>query len=82
MELKIKAEIKSRQLEDYVFCLGYREDIDNILSITDIGLLVSLREGLPKSVMEMMAMEIPLVVTDIRGNRDLVINGENGVLYQ
>lgn len=75
---EIKNEIRNRQLEDYVHCLGYRDDINQILSITNIGLLVSLREGLPKSVMEMMAMEIPLVVTDIRGNRDLVENGENG----
>ncbi|WP_010094028.1 glycosyltransferase family 4 protein [Ornithinibacillus scapharcae] len=75
---EIKNEITNRKLEDYVFCLGYRGDIDQILSVTDIGLLVSLREGLPKSVMEMMAMEIPLIVTDIRGNRDLVIDEKNG----
>jgi glycosyltransferase involved in cell wall biosynthesis len=75
---EMQHEIKSRNLDQFVRCLGYRTDIEDILSITDIGLLVSIREGLPKSVMEMMAMEIPLIVTDIRGNRDLVQDGENG----
>ncbi|HAM80049.1 glycosyltransferase family 4 protein [Ornithinibacillus bavariensis] len=76
---EIQNEIQSRNLEPYIRCLGYRTDIEDILSITDIGLLVSIREGLPKSVMEMMAMEIPLIVTDIRGNRDLV-QSENGFI--
>ncbi|MBG9614829.1 glycosyltransferase family 1 protein [Bacillus cereus] len=67
-------------LENHVKCLGYRRDINNILSITDVGLLVSLREGLPKSVMEMMAMKVPVVLTNIRGNRDLVHNNKNGIL--
>ncbi|WP_409341839.1 glycosyltransferase family 4 protein [Paenibacillus sp. MBLB4367] len=76
----VKKEIALRHLESHVKCLGYRSDIDDILSITDIGLLVSLREGLPRSVMEMMSMAIPVVLTDIRGNRDLVVHGENGFL--
>lgn len=75
----IKREIAQRGLTEYVRCLGFRQDIRAILSITDVGLLVSLREGLPKSVMEMMAMEIPIVATDIRGNKELVLDGVNGL---
>ncbi|MBC5637991.1 glycosyltransferase family 4 protein [Ornithinibacillus sp. BX22] len=74
----IKQEINRRGLSDFFRCLGFRQDIREILSITDVGLLVSLREGLPKSLMEMMAMEIPIVVTDIRGSRELVRDGKNG----
>lgn len=76
----IKQEIKNRDLEKHIKCLGYRNDIDKLLSITDIGLLPSLREGLPRSVMEMMAMRVPVIITDIRGNRDLVKDGYNGFL--
>jgi glycosyltransferase involved in cell wall biosynthesis len=76
----IKQEIKNKNLEDHIKCIGYRKDIDKILSITDVGLLVSLREGLPRSVMEMMAMKVPVVLSDIRGNRDLVENNKNGFL--
>jgi len=42
--------------------------------------LTSLREGLPRVVMGAMAAGKPVVATDIRGNRDLVIDGENGFL--
>ncbi|WP_051359558.1 glycosyltransferase family 4 protein [Paucisalibacillus globulus] len=77
---EIKIEVQNKGLHEYVRCLGFREDIRELLSITDIGLLVSEREGLPKSVMEMMAMEKPVVVSNIRGNRDLVEEASNGLL--
>jgi glycosyltransferase involved in cell wall biosynthesis len=76
----IRQYIQKRQLEDHVKCLGFRTDIPAILGITDIGLLVSIREGLPRSVMEMMALKIPVVATNIRGNRDLIENGKTGFL--
>jgi glycosyltransferase involved in cell wall biosynthesis len=77
---QIKTEIASKNLSKHVRCLGFRTDIRDILGITDIGLLVSLREGLPKSIMEMMAMRIPVVVTDIRGNRELIKDKESGLI--
>src|SRR5699024_5627389 len=64
----IKQQVKNYHLEKYIKVLGHRNDINNLLMITDIGLLISIREGLPRSVMEMMAMEIPVIVTKIRGN--------------
>ncbi|TDT79871.1 glycosyltransferase involved in cell wall biosynthesis [Bacillus sp. AG1163] len=76
----IQDEIKNLELDKYIKCLGFRNDISKILSITDVGMLISLREGLPKSVMEMMSMKIPVVATNIRGNRDLIKNKENGIL--
>ncbi|MFS0836755.1 glycosyltransferase family 4 protein [Paenibacillus sp. 1P03SA] len=76
----IKQVVREKNLEDRIRCLGYRSDISEILSITDVGLLVSLREGLPRSVMEMMSMGIPVIATAIRGNRDLVVHGETGYL--
>ncbi|MDI3312307.1 MAG: glycosyltransferase family 4 protein [Thermoanaerobacterium sp.] len=76
----VQKYIQDRHLDTYIKCLGFRVDIPRILSITDIGLLVSIREGLPRSVMEMMAMKVPVIATNIRGNRDLIVNGENGYL--
>ncbi|EOP66394.1 MULTISPECIES: glycosyltransferase family 4 protein [Bacillus cereus group] len=73
-------KIRELNVEHNVQYLGYRKDINKILSITDVGLLVSLREGLPRSVMEMMTMKVPVVVTNIRGNRDLIQDGYNGFL--
>ncbi|WP_042470990.1 glycosyltransferase family 4 protein [Bacillus ndiopicus] len=77
---------KERQLKEYVIdeqlagvhFLGYRRDVPKLLKITDIVALLSHREGLPKSIMEAMAAEIPCVVTNTRGLRDLVKSNENG----
>ncbi|PEB56281.1 glycosyltransferase family 1 protein [Bacillus pseudomycoides] len=73
-------KIRELNLDYNVQYLGYRKDINRILSITDVGSLVSLREGLPRSVLEMMSMQVPVVVTNIRGNRDLIQDGYNGFL--
>lgn len=62
--------------------LGYREDIDKLLNISDCYLSASKREGLPRSLMEAMANGLPCIVTDIRGNRDLVVNEINGYLVK
>lgn len=62
--------------------LGERNDVPNLLMLSDLSLSSSRREGLPVNVMEAMATGLPLVVTDIRGHRDLVNPGENGNLIK
>jgi len=79
MSLEIKRVISELQLED-VFLLGYRKDIYQLLEITDIVSLLSFREGLPKSIMEAMTSKIPCVVSDTRGLRDLIIDGQSGYI--
>jgi glycosyltransferase EpsD len=73
-----KNQVKKIDLDRYIEFLGYRSDVPNLLSISDILVSASRREGLPVNVMEAMATGLPLVVTDCRGNKDLVKNGENG----
>jgi glycosyltransferase involved in cell wall biosynthesis len=68
--------------ESSVFFLGKREDIPRILKESDINVLVSKREGLPRSIMEAMASGKPVIATDIRGNRDLIHDGVNGYLVK
>lgn len=65
-------------LEDKVIFLGFRKDIHKLLQISDIAVSSSKREGLPVNVMEAMATGLPLVVSNCRGNRDLVKNEVNG----
>lgn len=59
---------------------GYRSDIKNILYMTDIFCLPSYREGMPRSIIEAMAMECSVIATDIRGCREEVVDGETGYL--
>ena len=60
--------------------LGFRRDIMDIYRISDIFVMASKREGLPRSTMEAMAAGLPCVVSDIRGNRDLIDDGKGGYL--
>lgn len=64
---------------DRVRFLGYRTDIYNILGVSDLFLFTSHQEGLPIAVIEAMAAGLPCVVSDIRGNNEL-IGSENGIL--
>lgn len=59
---------------------GYRYDVREILKIADLFLFPSFHEGLPVSIMEAMAAGLPVVCSDIRGNIDLIRDGENGLL--
>ena len=62
--------------------LGFRTDINEIISCSDVGMLMSYREGLPRNIMELMAFGKPVIGTNIRGIRDLIEEGENGYLVE
>lgn len=70
--------IKKEHLDNNVKLLGKRTDINEILSITDIYLASSIREGLPVNIMEAMYKEIPIIATNNRGHRDLIKDNLNG----
>ncbi len=60
--------------------LGERSDIVKLLSITDVVVLPSLKEGFSNVILESMAAAVPLVVTDVGGNEEAIINGSEGFI--
>jgi glycosyltransferase involved in cell wall biosynthesis len=66
--------------EGAVEWLGQRDDVPAILAQSQIACLPSYREGLPRSLLEAMAAELPIVTTDVPGCREAVRHGENGLL--
>jgi glycosyltransferase involved in cell wall biosynthesis len=80
--------ISEAQLEDWhsegaVEWLGHRNDVASILKGAHIFCLPTYyAEGLPKSVLEAMAVGLPVVTTDAPGCREAVHDGENGLLVQ
>ena len=61
--------------------LGFRNDVSELLTIADLYILPSLREGLNVSLMEAMASGTPCLCGNIRGNVDLVNEDKGGELF-
>lgn len=79
LEQELKQLAKKLDVEEKVHFLGYRSDICQICHASDLFVFMSLQEGLPVALMEAMACGLPVVCSAIRGNEDLVVDGENGV---
>jgi glycosyltransferase involved in cell wall biosynthesis len=61
---------------------GLLDDPGEVLSSSDVYLSTSRWEGLPLSVLEAQSYCLAILATDVTGNRDLVQDGINGILYQ
>ena len=73
----LEAQIKELGLTDAVKLVGNREPILPYLAITDLYVSASRSEGLPFNVMEAMACGLPMVLSDCKGQRDLLKNHSN-----
>ena len=71
---------KEWQGEGIVEFQGYRPDIAAVWSESHIAILVSYREGLPKSLLEAASCGCAMIASDAPGCRELVKDGENGLL--
>lgn len=70
-------DLERRQMVRF---LGMRTDMPQLYAAMDVFVLPSYREGFPRSAVEAAAMGRPLVLTGIRGCREVVTDGENGYL--
>lgn len=68
-------------VDDRILFLGYRHDVNRILSVCDLGASASLREGLGLNIIEEMASGLPIVASENRGHRDIVTE-DSGILLQ
>ena len=75
-----KKYAEEKNVEDQVDFLGHREDIDELLKMSDVCAASSIREGLPVNIMEAMACGLPVVASDNRGHRSLIKDGDDGFL--
>jgi glycosyltransferase involved in cell wall biosynthesis len=67
-------------IEENVIFAGYREDVASLLSIFDVFAFPSLNEASPQAILEAMAMEVPVVATDVGGVPELIVDRESGIL--
>lgn len=70
---------KASGMEERIHFLGYRKDVPEILATSDMQIQPSVSgEGLPKTIIEAMAMAVPSIVTTTGGGKELLIDGESG----
>jgi glycosyltransferase involved in cell wall biosynthesis len=60
--------------------LGWRKDVPELLAISDVFVMTSLWEGLPRAILEAMCLGLPVVANGVDGVNDVVINGSTGFL--
>lgn len=84
-DLENRASISERRLKEWqeegvVEWLGHSTNVPELLRQAHIACLPSYREGLPKSLLEGMALGLPVVTTNVPGCRETVIENVNGLL--
>lgn len=65
---------------DFLYFTGHRNDLLDIYASLDVFLMTSISEGLPNTVLEAMATELPVISTSVDGVPELVVDGETGFL--
>lgn len=75
-------KINELNLNDYINLLGYRTDLEWYVHSADVILTASIREGLPVNVLEAMYCKKPVIASNNRGHRELIVDGKNGYLVK
>jgi len=77
---EIRARAKELHLDSSIIFAGLRSDVPRLLAASDIFVLPSWREGMPRSIIEAMGAGLPVIATDIRGCREEVVHDSTGLL--
>jgi glycosyltransferase involved in cell wall biosynthesis len=79
---EMQARVKQLGIIERFRFTGVRYDVPSLLQVADAGVLCSHWEGFSNAIMEYMAAGLPVVATDVGGNRDLVQQGYTGFLVR
>jgi glycosyltransferase involved in cell wall biosynthesis len=82
LRTELVQEITRQGLGLKIQILGWRKDVPSLLSALDIFVLPSRWEGMPLAILEAMASSLPVVVSNISGNNDLVTEDVDGYLFE
>lgn len=77
----LEARARELNVQNHIRFLGQRRDVEDILAGSDIALNTSDSEGLSNSVIEAMRAGLPVIASDVEGNRELIENGLTGCLF-
>ncbi len=77
---KLEEKVRVNGLSDRFKFLGHQDDMDSFYEKIDIYLNTSVHEGIPMSVLEAMSHGLPVVVPNVGGFPEIVIEGVSGYL--
>lgn len=77
---RVRAVLAEAGLEQHAWLPGKRDDVARIMRSFDLFVLPSLAEGISNTILEAMATGLPVLATDVGGNRELVRPGRTGTL--
>ncbi len=78
---ELQGMIRAQGMDERVSLLGWRDDIPELLASLDIFVLPSRWEGLPLAILEAQSAGLPVIASDIPGNRDAVVEDGDGLLF-
>jgi glycosyltransferase involved in cell wall biosynthesis len=80
---RLKKAIEETGVGEKIHLLGHREDVADIMRSIDILVHPSYaNEGVPQAVLQAMAMQKPVIVADIPPAREVVVNGDTGIIVR
>jgi glycosyltransferase involved in cell wall biosynthesis len=80
LDEQLQQLVRANGLSDHLVLLGRRHDMPEVLSAFDVFVLSSHDEGMSNAILEAMAMEKPVVATDVGGTGEVVRHGQSGWL--
>lgn len=80
MRKTLEAQVTDLGLREVVTFTGSVDDVSTVIVQASIGVLTSESEGCSNAILEYMRSALPVVATDVGGNPELVIDGDNGSL--
>lgn len=81
-EKKLKDYIKENSLEEYIFFIGFRNDLNEIRKKINIYLMCSLKEGWGYVTIESILSKNLVIGSKSGGTSEIIKNGENGLLFE
>lgn len=69
---ELKKLVKEAGAEDAIWLTGLRSDIPELMNLMDVFVLPSLAEGISNTLLEAMACGLPIIATNVGGNKDLI----------
>lgn len=79
---KVAKEIAKMKYPERFHHLGWRRNVPELLADLDLVVLTSLWEGLPRIIPEATISGVPMIASNIEGNREVILEGRNGTLAE